>query len=93
LVSADPGYTVIRRGVQVLQFGTEAQMNHSFYSADRTTHVKIVVIALMFATAVAGIRIAVHSGGGDGLEQTRNVSPTRAGKPAMFASGIQVAVH
>ena len=68
-------------------------MNHSFYSVDRTTHLKIVVIALMFTTAVAGISIAVHSGGGDGLEQTQNVSPTRAGKPAMFASGIQVAVH
>ena len=53
---------------------------------------KIVAIALMFATAVAGIALANHSGG-DGLEQTRNVSPTRAGKPAMFASGIQVAVR
>ena len=68
-------------------------MNHSFCSVDRTTHVKIVLIALMFATAVAGIAIANHSSGGDGLEQTRNLTPTRAGKPAMFASGIQVAVH
>jgi hypothetical protein len=68
-------------------------MNHSFYSVDRATHAKIAVIALMFATAVAGIGITVHSGGGDGLEQTRNVSPTGAGEPAMFASGTQVAVH
>ena len=68
-------------------------MNHSFYSVDRTTHAKIVAVALMFATAVAGIGIAFHSGGGDGLEQTRNVSPTRAGKPAMVASAVEVAVR
>jgi len=52
-----------------------------------------VVIALLFATAVAGIGIAVHSSRGDGLEQTQNVSPTKAGKPAMVASGIQVAIR
>lgn len=66
-------------------------MNHSFYSVDWTTHAKIVVIALMFATAITGIGIATHSSGGDGLEQTQNVSPTKAGKPAMVTSGIQVA--
>ena len=68
-------------------------MNHSLYSVDRTTHAKIVVIALMFATAVAGIGIAVHSSGRDGLEQTQHVRVTKAGKPAMVASAVEVAVR
>lgn len=68
-------------------------MNHSFYSVDRTTHAKIVVIALMFATAVAGITIANHSSGGDGLEQTRQVGVIKAGKPTMVALGAEIAVR
>lgn len=30
-------------------------MNHSIYSADRTTHLKIVVVALVAGIAVAGL--------------------------------------
>jgi hypothetical protein len=30
-------------------------MNHSLYSADRRTHLKIVVIGLLFATVVAAV--------------------------------------
>jgi hypothetical protein len=33
------------------------QMNHSIYSANRTTHLKIVVIALALAIAVANLAI------------------------------------
>jgi|WetSurMetagenome_2_1015567.scaffolds.fasta_scaffold2018188_1 hypothetical protein len=68
-------------------------MNHSLYSIDRTAHAKIVVLALIFATAVAGIGIAAHSSAGDGLEQTRQVSVIKAGKPAMVASDAQVTVR
>ena len=68
-------------------------MNHSFYSVDRTTHAKIVAVALMFATAVAGIGIAFHSGGRDGLEQARQVSVVKAGKPAMVASDAEITVR
>jgi hypothetical protein len=32
-------------------------MNHSMYSADRTTHIKIVVLALLCATVVAAVSI------------------------------------
>jgi len=35
-------------------------MNHSMYSADRTTHLKIVVIGLVCATVVAAIGIFAH---------------------------------
>lgn len=35
-------------------------MNHSMYSADRRTHLKIVVIGLFCATLVAAIGIFAH---------------------------------
>jgi hypothetical protein len=35
-------------------------MNHSMYSADRSTHLKIVVIGLLCATVVAVIGIFAH---------------------------------
>ncbi len=35
-------------------------MNHSLYSADRRTHLKIVVIGLLCATLVAFIGIFAH---------------------------------
>ena len=35
-------------------------MNHSMYSADRTTHLKIVVVGLVCATVVAAIGIFAH---------------------------------
>jgi len=35
-------------------------MNHSMYSADRGTHLKIVVIGLLCATVVAVVGIFAH---------------------------------
>jgi hypothetical protein len=35
-------------------------MNHSMYSADRRTHLKIVVVGLLCATIVAVIGITAH---------------------------------
>lgn len=37
-------------------------MNHSMYSADRRTHLKIVVIGLLCATLVAAVGIFANSG-------------------------------
>jgi hypothetical protein len=68
-------------------------MNHSLYSIDWTTHAKIVVLALIAATAVAGIGIAVHSRGDDGQDRAQRVSIIKAGKPAMVASRGEVAVR
>jgi hypothetical protein len=35
-------------------------MNHSIHSADRSTHLKIVVVALVCATLVAGVGVAAR---------------------------------
>ena len=53
-------------------------MNHSIYSADRTTHLKIVVVALVAGIAVAGFGISARSTD-DGYTQTARV--VKAGKP------------
>jgi hypothetical protein len=37
-------------------------MNHSMYSADRATHLKIVVIGLLCATVVAAVSIFANVG-------------------------------
>jgi hypothetical protein len=65
-------------------------MNHSFYSADRTTHSKVVVIALICATTVAGIGIAAHS---RGVDNPGEAAHPGAGRPAVMASAVQVALR
>jgi hypothetical protein len=67
-------------------------MNHSFYSVDRTTHLKIVVIALIGATAIAGTGIAARTGS-EGLTETAHASVIKLGSPAMTASPIQLAIR
>ena len=57
-------------------------MNHSMYSADRGTHLKIVVLGLLCATAVAVIGIFAHVGDLD-LGTTALV---KAGQPAAMSS-------
>lgn len=61
-------------------------MNHSIYSADRSTHLKIVVIALVAGTAVAGFAISACSFSDDGYAQSARV--IKAGKPVMAASAL-----
>ena len=36
-------------------------MNHSIYSADRTTHLKVVIVALIAEILVAGFGISMHT--------------------------------
>ena len=53
-------------------------MNHSIYSADRTTHMKIVVAALVAGIGVAGLAIAVRINTDNGYSQTAQVSKIKA---------------
>lgn len=62
-------------------------MNHSFYSVDRTTHRKIVALALIAAMAVAGMAIAGRFKAGIGdIEHASHQS-------AMIAPNIQLTVR
>jgi len=66
-------------------------MNHSIYSADRGTHLKIVVIALVAGIAVVGLGISARSNSDDGYAQTARVF--KAGKPVTVTSTDASIVH
>ena len=53
-------------------------MNHSIYCADRMTHLKVVVIALMAGIGVAGFGIAARINTGDRYIQTAHVIKAKA---------------
>ena len=60
----------------------EAQMNHSIHSADRTTHLKIVVVALFAGIVVAGLGISARTN----TDYAQAVHVIKAGKPTMVTS-------
>ena len=59
-------------------------MNHSIYSADRMTHLKVVVVALIAGVAVAGFGISARINSDDGYTQTARV--VKAGQPVTITS-------
>lgn len=66
-------------------------MNHSIYSADRTTHLKIVAVALVAGIAVAGLGISARLGADDGYTQTAKV--IKAGKPMAISKAENMVVR
>jgi hypothetical protein len=61
---------------------SEAHMNHSIHSADRSTHLKIVVVALIAGIAVAGFGISARTGS----DYTQTAHVIKAGKPVVVTS-------
>jgi len=59
-------------------------MNHSIYSADRTTHLKVVIVALIAGILVAGFGISMRNSSDEGL--TRTARAMKAGKPVMVTT-------
>ena len=65
-------------------------MNHSIYSADRSTHLKIVVVALVAGIAVAGFGISARTSSDD-YAQTAHV--IKAGKAVTVTNADTMVVR
>jgi hypothetical protein len=57
-------------------------MNHSIHTADRATHLKIVMVALIAGLAAAGVGIAARTNLGD----TQTARVIKAGQPVTVTS-------
>ena len=57
-------------------------MNHSIHSADRATHLKIVVMALVAGIAGAGFALSAHVSS----DYTQTARVQKAGKPVVLTS-------
>jgi hypothetical protein len=70
-------------------------MSHSIQGADRLTHLKIVVVALIGATAVAGIGIAARDRAPDPDVATAQVHGPiiKAGQPVVMSQGAPSSIR
>ncbi|MEZ5820138.1 MAG: hypothetical protein AB7I42_17370 [Bradyrhizobium sp.] len=57
-------------------------MNHSIHSADKATHLKIVVVALVAGIAVAGLGISARTN----VDYSQTAHVVKAGKPVLITS-------
>jgi hypothetical protein len=64
-------------------------MNHSLHSADRSTHLKIVVVALFAGIVVAGLGISARTN--SDYSQTAHIVKT--GKPMAVTSSDALVVR
>ncbi len=67
-------------------------MNHSIHSADRATHLKIVVVALVAGIAVASFGIAARTGV-DYSQTAQSTQVIKAGKPVVVTSSGTSAIR
>jgi hypothetical protein len=64
-------------------------MNHSIHSADRATHLKIVVIALVAGIVVAGLGISARTN----TDYTQTAHVIKAGEPIAVTSSDTMMVR
>ena len=64
-------------------------MNHSFHSADRSTHLKIVVVALVAGIVVLGLGISARTN----TEYTETAHVVKAGKAVAVTDSDMMAVR
>ena len=60
-------------------------MNHSIHSADRSTHLKIVVVALVAGIAVAAFGVSARMNA-DFTQTAQSAHVMKAGKPVVITS-------
>jgi hypothetical protein len=61
--------------------------NFSLFTADRTTHLKIVVVAITCATLVAGLGVSARVGDSAGASGRIEATVIKAGQPVTTAAG------
>ncbi len=64
-------------------------MNYSIYSADRTTHLEIVVMALVTIIGLTSLGIAAHFEEGD--QSSGMVQTIKAAKPSVSLAAVSPA--
>jgi hypothetical protein len=67
----------------------EAEMNHSIHSADRATHLKIVVVALVAGIAVAAFGVATRNN----MDYSQTARVIKADKPVMVTTADTTTVR
>ena len=69
-------------------------MNHSIYSADRMTHLKVVTVALVAGIAIASFSIMARVNSGDGYQTARITTPVvKATKDIVVTNNANVMVR
>jgi hypothetical protein len=69
-------------------------MAHSLIGADRTTHLRIVAVALVAVALFVGIGVAAHISDFEAVAAMMQNEPVvKAGKPAIYTTGYNVTIR